>query len=394
MRDVVRKFIRARFTDTKWLHRCIVYMVWVLFCTGLFFLFYAYIAELSQNASVRIFESLAVQVAAFCIGLGAMYAVSRFRYQIYRRYLFILMMFSGIAMLALVTPLAIERNGAVRWIDLGLLQFQPSEMVKLACILFFAYLFTDPKIRQCSRRLIGYTLAVFAVLGLLSWAQPDYGTALIIVSAVLGMALIARLPKSWWLVMLALGVMSVSFLVLTPSYISTRVSTFYDIHFSELTPEQRYGVAYQPLQNLKAVRVGGALGQGPGFVAQTSQLDIPELTTDSIFALVAAETGFLGSTLVILLFLFFFTLCYTVADITRDVFGKYLVVGITTMFASQFFINILVVLALPATGIPLIFFSRGGTSLLMTLVAIGIILSVLRQQQKKRTLYHGSLEEG
>ncbi len=388
MRNIIRRWITTK--DT--LRQLIIYMVFALFLAGLVFLFYAYVVEASRYASsFSIFPQLGVQIVAFVLGIGIMYAVSRIRYQVYAKHIFTICILSGAAMLTLLTPLAIERNGATRWIDLGILQFQPSEIMKLAFILFFAYLFTQADIRNNVTKLIGITIGAFMVLAAASWLQPDYGTALIIGVTVLGMAIVARLPMRWWVVILVSGLIGVGTIVFSQSYISTRITTFYDIHFGELTPEQRYGVAYQPLQNLKAVRIGGITGQGLGFTAQSSQLSIPELTTDSIFALVAAETGFIGSVVVILAFLFFFILCYTVADITRDTFGKYVVVGISTLFAAQFFINILVVLALPATGIPLIFFSKGGTSLLMTLTAIGIIINVLRQQSAKRDIYRGSL---
>ena len=387
----MREYIHTLLHDADRLRGTIHGIVLVLFGIGFFFLFYAYIAEASRNPSVSIFTGLGVQLAAFAVGLGLLHGFSKIRYQLYRRHIFTISIFSGLAMLALITPLAIERNSAVRWIDLGIMQFQPSEIMKLVFILFFAFLFTHPTVRRNIWRFIGYTGAAFAVLGITSFLQPDFGTAFIIASAVLGMALVARLPRMWWAVVAVVGMFAVVSVATVPSYISTRISTFYDIHFGELTPEQRYGVAYQPLQTLKAVRVGGAVGQGPGFVAQTSQLDIPEITTDSIFALVAAETGFIGSMGIILLFSVFFFLCYTAARHAKDAFGAYITVGITTLFASQFFINILVVLALPATGIPLIFFSRGGTSLVMTLIAVGIILNVLRQRQSRRSPYRGSL---
>ena len=359
---------------------------------GLFFLFYAYIAEAIKLPNTKIFNNLGVQIAAFGVGLLAMYLVSRLKYQLYRRHIFLVGALSLVSMLLLLTPLAIERNGAVRWLDLGIIQFQPSEMLKLAFVLFFAFLFTQKDIRNNVKKLLGFTVAGFAVLLGTSVLQPDYGAAVIIGSAIMGMAIIARLPKIWWISIIStLIVATVAVSFIAPSYIANRFKVFYDVNFGELTPEQRYGEAYHSLQNLEAVRVGGLLGQGPGYVAQSSHLSIPEVTTDSIFALIAAEVGFIGSLILIILFLCFFLLCYTIADFTKDPFGKYVVVGITTLFAAQFFVNILVVLGLPATGIPLIFFSRGGSSLVITLASIGIILNVLKQKPTRREIYRGEL---
>lgn len=388
----MQQLIRTYITSKEHLRRLIFLIIGVLFCMGLFFLFYAYIAEAVRSPSVNIFKNIGVQIAAFVVGLVGMYAVSQLRYQVYRRHIFLIGAFSLFAMLALITPLAIERNGAVRWIDLGVLQFQPSEILKLAFVLFFAFLFTQKSIRNNVKKLISYTAAGFVLLLVASVLQPDYGLAVIIGSAVMGMAIIARLPKTWWIAIVGtLIVASIALSFVAPSYIVSRFRVFYDVNFGELTPEQRYGEAYHSLQNLEAVRVGGVIGQGPGYVAQSSHLSIPEVTTDSIFALIAAETGFIGSLILITLFLFFFLLCYTIADFTKDSFGKYVVVGITTLFAVQFFINILVVLGLPATGIPLIFFSRGGSSLVITLASVGIILNVLKQKSTKREIYRGSL---
>ena len=389
----MRKLIRRYITSKEHLRRLIFLMIGVLFCMGLFFLFYAYVAEaIKSSSSVSIFQNIGVQVAAFAVGLICMYVISRLRYQVYRKHIFIIGVLSLASMLALLTPFAIERNGAVRWIDLGILQFQPSEILKIGFVLFFAFLFTQKSIRDNIKKLLGYTAAGFFVLLVVSMLQPDYGLAVIVGSAVMGIAVIARLPKTWWVVIVGgLFVASVGLSFVAPSYIVSRFRVFYDVNFGVLTPEQRYGEAYHSLQNLEAVRVGGVIGQGPGYVAQSSHLSIPEVTTDSIFALIAAEVGFIGSLILILVFLFFFLVCYTIADFTKDPFGRYVVVGITTLFAVQFFVNILVVLGLPATGIPLIFFSRGGSSLVLTLASVGIILNVLGQKSTKRDLYRGSL---
>lgn len=386
----MREFIRGHITGVKHLRRLILITVGVLFAVGLFFLFYAYIAETVRYASVSVFRGLAVQVAAFIIGLGALFAVSHLKYQIYRRHILFISAMSLFSMLFLITPLAIERNGAVRWVDLGFFQFQPSELLKVAIVLFFAVLLTNEDIRSSWKKMLLYGGGALTFFFFISVLQPDYGTFAIVTVAVAGMALVANLPKKWWLWITGAGVLLFgALLLLAPSYLTNRFEVFYDINFGELTAEERYGGAYHALQNLEAVRVGGIIGQGPGYVAQSSHLSIPEVTTDSVFALIAAETGFVGSSMVISLFLFFFLLCYIAADFTRDPFGKYVIVGITTLFAVQFFVNILAVLGFPATGIPLIFFSRGGTSLFVTLVSVGIILNILRQQSTRRQIDRG-----
>ena len=388
MKQIIRKWI----TTKDQLQRLIWGAATGLFCIGLFFLFYAYVAEATKAVTTNIFHSLGIQAVAFATGLFVMYLVSRIRYQIYRKFIFFISGFAVITMLTLITPLAVERNGAIRWIDLGITQFQPSEVMKIALVLLFAFIFTHKAVRENVKKLITYSMLGFFALMLASVLQPDYGTVAIVGSAIMGMALIAQLPKAWWFTIIgSVVVMAVGVGVFAPSYLTNRFEVFYDVNFGEITAEERYGEAYHALQNLEAVRVGGLFGQGPGYVAQSTHLNIPELTTDSTFALIAAETGFIGSVTLITCFLLFFMLCYTIADFTKDPFGKYIVVGITTLLAAQFFVNILVVLGFPATGIPLIFISRGGSSLLITLAAVGIILNVLRQQPMQREIYRGPL---
>ena len=364
----------------------------ILFGVGLYFLFYAYTVEATNQQNILIFRELAIQVISFLVGMVLLFIATRIRYQLYHRFILLVGTASCLMMLSLLSSFAVERNGAVRWIDFGIFQFQPSEAFKIGFILLFAYLFSNKRLRGNVKELIAYTLGAFSILVVISILQPDYGTMLILGVVILSMAVIAKLPRMWWVVIAVAGLIGGSIIATTPEHVVTRIDTFYTLHFGEFTAEQRYGNAYHALQNIHAVRTGGFFGQGSGHIAQSSELNIPEVSTDSIFALVAAETGFLGSFLLILLFLYFFFLCYSVAEQTKDPFGRFLVAGITTMFAVQFFINILVVLGFPVTGIPLIFFSRGGSSLVLTMISVGIIINVLSQQSPRRSVYHGSLQ--
>lgn len=388
MRALFKKLVRQR----SQLEQMIWVSVFTLFLLGVIFLFYSYIAEAAKDPSIGIFKDLGIQIVAFGVGIAAMYGVSRIRYYVFARHIAIISALSVAAMTLLVTPLALMRNSAVRWIDLGFTQFQPSEIMKLGIVLFFAFIFTRRSIRENTLLLLLYSFGAFAFLGVTAYLQPDYGTVFIVGSAVIGIALVARLPITWWVVMLVTGLMAITALIVTaPTYLVSRFEVFYNVNFGEVTTGQRYGEAYHALQNLEAVRTGGFFGQGFGHIAQNYSLNIPEITTDSIFALIASEVGFLGSLFIILCFLFFLFLLYSLADITKEPFGKCLVVGIATLLAVQFFVNILVVLGIPATGIPLPFFSRGGSSLVITLVSVGIILSVLRQQIIWKDIYRGPL---
>ena len=386
MRALFKKCIRQR----SHLEQLIWVSVFVLFCFGIIFLFYAYIAEASKDASVQVFKDLGTQIVAFGVGIAVMYGIAQLHYSAYARHIAAVSAFSVLVMTLLVTPFAIARNSAVRWVDIGFTQFQPSEIMKLGMVIFFAFIFTRPSVRNHTPKLLLCSFGAFGFLAAAAYFQPDYGAVLIVCSAVVGMALISRLPSTWWLTMIAAALLAAGALFVTaPTYLVSRFEVFYNVNFGEVAPGQRYGEAYHALQNLGAVRTGGLFGQGFGYIAQNDSLNVPEITTDSVFALVASEVGFVGSVFIIACFLFFLFLLYALADATREPFGKCLVVGIATLLAAQFFVNILVVLGFPATGIPLPFFSRGGSSLVITLASIGIVLSVLRQQRIRQDVYRG-----
>lgn len=384
----MRVLLKRHFPTTTKIQNTILILVSLLFITGLTFLFFAYIAESVQSSSsINISRYIGTQAVAFIVGLVSLLIVSRFNYFEYARYVFILL-FISILLMASLLAFGIEANGAVRWIDLGFVQFQPSEVMKVVVIIYFAFIFSNRKIRENLKDTLLYSsfgLVYIAVAGIL---QPDFGTMVIILGAIIGMAIIAGLPKRLWQIGIGLGLalIPISFFLL-PEYITARFITFYNIYIGELSRLDIRGSAYHALENLEAVRVGGLFGQGLGYVSKSTNLKIPELSTDSIFALVAAEIGFIGSFAIISAFLFLFLLFYYIADLTKDLFGKYLVVGLATLLSAQFLINILVVLGLPATGVPLIFFSRGGSSIVITMITIGIILSVLRQQKISRDIY-------
>ncbi|MDE0243433.1 MAG: FtsW/RodA/SpoVE family cell cycle protein [Candidatus Kaiserbacteria bacterium] len=383
-----KKYIRRR----DQLEQMIWISVFTLFFLGIIFLFYAYISEATKDTSVDVFRELGTQIVAFGVGIAVMYGVAQLRYYVLARHIAVISAISVLAMTLLITPLAIARNSAVRWVDLGFTQFQPSEVMKLGIVLFFAFVFTRPSVREHLSKMLLYSFGAFSFLAATAYLQPDYGTVLIVGSAVISMALVSKLPRMWWVVMFVAGTLATTTLfVVAPTYLENRFHVFYNVNFGEVSPTQRYGEAYHTLQNLEAVQTGGLFGQGLGHVSQNVSLSVPEITTDSIFALVAAEVGFLGSIFIILCFLFLLYLFYALADITKEPFGKCVVVGIATLLAAQFFVNILVVLGFPATGIPLPFFSRGGSSIVITLLSVGIVLSVLRQQIIRQDVYRGPL---
>lgn len=384
----MRSILKRYFTTTEKIRNTILCMTFILFLVGLLFLFFAYIAESVQISNdVMVVKQIGIQIISFLIGCVAILFLYNFNYLFYKKHIFLLVFLSILFMMSLLA-IGIEANGAVRWIDLGIIQFQPSEIMKIVMVIYFAFVFSNRKIKENYKSMMAYSAFGLAYIIIASILQPDFGTMIIIFTAIAGIAIISDLPKRVWQIVVALTFLIIPpIFFFLPEYISTRFKTFYNIYIGELSRVDIRGSAYHALENLEAVRVGGVFGQGVGYVSKSTNLQIPELSTDSIFALIAAEVGFLGSVIIILSFTFLFLTFYYVADLTKDLFGKYLVVGLATLLSVQFVINILVVLGLPATGVPLLLFSRGGSSILATMCVIGIILNVLKKQKISKDIY-------
>ena len=354
-----------------------------LFLVGLVFLFSALINESHLLGVEIIWKGMSLQVLAFALGVVLLLIVSLIDTTVYLKYFPWIALASIIGMLLLLTPLGIESNGAVRWLDLGFITFQPSEVMKFALIIFFAALFSGKIKNISSSALAWFFVGGFLFLALATVLQPDYGTSVIICLAIFAMMLVSNLSVRLKMLITGIPVLMGGLLVgIAPDYIGNRLSVFYDVNFGTVSEIDRYGDAYHTLQNLESVKSGGLVGDGLNSFAQTTDYTIPEITTDSIFALVASEVGFIGSSIIIIIFLFLMFLFFTVAQTTRDTFARLLVVGISTIIGIQFFINLLVVLGLPSTGVPLLFFSRGGSALLVTLAAVGVIRSVLLRSKQ------------
>ncbi len=275
--------------------------------------------------------------------------------------------------LVFIPGLAVTSAGASRWIGLGPITVQPTEIVKLAFILYLAALFevkgTD--IRSFSKSVIPF-LIIMSVICALIVLQPDVGTlmSIIIIAAAMIFAGGFRL-----LHIAGLGLAGVAFfliLVNTATYRLNRIITY--LH-PELDPQ---GVGYQINQALLAVGSGGLWGLGFGRSRQKYQF-LPEPAGDSIFAIMAEELGLIRIILVLIAFAIIAWRGFAIAQRAPDIFGRLLAVGITTWITSQTFINAGSILAItPLTGIPLPFISYGGSSLVMMLLAAGILLNISR----------------
>ena len=329
------------------------------------------------------FKRQAIFAAA---GVVAMLVVGRFNYQRWRGAAKILMVLAIFLLLLVIIPgVGITKNNATRWLGIdGVLTFQPSEIAKLAVIVYFADSISKKKERMRDLREgvlpYGVWLAVIAVLMLL---EPHLSGTILIVGTGAIMMAVGGMPA--WLIGAGVGGVAAAawgFVALVDagiiSYGASRINMWHDPWLDSSDD------GYQMVQSLIAIGSGGLLGTGLGKGRQKF-LYLPEESNDFIFSTVCEELGLIGASLILLVFALLLLRGFWIALHARDRFGTLLVVGVMSHLGLQVFLNVAVVTGLvPATGISLPFFSYGGTALLLQLVEIGLVLSVSREIPAKR----------
>lgn len=287
----------------------------------------------------------------------------------------------GVVLLALVFAphIGFSHGGATRWLNLGPLSFQPVEFAKYTTIVYLAAWLAviKTRIQSLSQGLIPFGV-MLGIIGILLLLQPDTDSFLII--AVSGLVMYFLAGAKWRDLAIMGGVAVILFggLIAMRPYLLDRIQVF-------LHPAQdALGSSYQVQQQLIAIGSGKVMGRGFGQGIQKFKY-LPEPLGDSIFAVVGEEFGFVGSIILVLLYVMFFFRGMWIAARTRDVFGKLLVVGIVCLIVFQSFLNIASAIAVfPLGGLPLIFVSHGGTALAFALGAVGLVLNVSRLQTIKK----------
>ncbi|MTI95031.1 MAG: stage V sporulation protein E [Firmicutes bacterium] len=308
------------------------------------------------------------------LGLAAMFVCMNFNYWQWRRFVKLFFFINFILLgLVLIPGIGVARTDAQRWIDLGFMRFQPSDFTKFALVLFTAnYLVVKREMIQQFRRGL---LPVLLITGLnfgLIMLQPDLGTGLAIVGSIVVMLFGAGV-NVWHLIGLAAAAIpGIVALIWIAPYRLMRLLIFTD---PWRDPTQH---GWQIIQSLLAIGSGGFAGVGLG-ASRQKYLYLPEPWNDFIFAIICEEMGFIGGATVILLFLILIWRGFRIAMNAPDSFGQFLALGLTAIIAVQASINIGVVTgSLPVTGINLPLISYGGSSLLITLGCIGILLNISR----------------
>jgi len=325
------------------------------------------------------FSSVAINQVSFgIIGGGiALFIASTLHYRWWRQYAFYIFIATFILTCAVFIPqVGFEHGGARRWISIGSFTLQPSEFLKIGFAIYVATWLSGMKGHMQS--FMKGTVPFILLLGLVATPlllQPDTDTFLIMSASAIAMFITAGGRIRDVVIMVVCAVLLVAFLAFTRPYVMDRIQTFIN---PSLDPQ---GAGYQIKQSLIAIGSGGVVGRGFGQSIQKFEY-LPEPIGDSIFAVYAEEFGFIGSVLLVMLFAGFGLRGYRVATHAPDLFGMLLVVGIITTILAQVFLNIAAMLSLaPLSGLPLPFISHGGTALLATLGAVGIVLNVSKHQR-------------
>lgn len=298
------------------------------------------------------------------VGIAALFITSKINYKFWEKIATPIFLLSLIPLLIVLLPnLGFKALGARRWIDTGLFNFQPSEIVKLSLSFFLA------KVASKNKNAASYFLPLMVVV-ILIMLQPDLGTTLIVSTIGLSQIFVSGVSLLYFAGAIFIGFLGTLGLILISPYRKERLLTFLQMERDPL------GASYHIRQVLLGLGAGGIFGVGLG-ASRQKYLFLPEAATDSIFAVIAEELGLIGAISIIFLFVFFIYKGLKIAMNAPDSFSKVLAVGITAWIGGQAFLNIASMVALvPLTGIPLPFISYGGSSLVTVLAACGILLNI------------------
>lgn len=309
------------------------------------------------------------------VGILSMYFISKLDYKKYYKYsnkIFLICF----TLMILVLLVGTERNGSKSWFGIGSFGIQPSEFMKLSMIIFTSkYLFNNRKevsnIKKGVIPILLLTLLIFVLIML----QPDFGTGVILIMGVIGLLFVGGVDLKFFLKIALIGVLGVIGLIAMAPYRLKRILSFLNPWSDPL------GSGFQIIQSLYAIGPGGLFGYGLGGSRQ-KHFYLPEPQTDFIFSIISEEFGFMGIMIISILFCIIIYESIVIALKCENLFGKYLAFGIIFMISFQTVLNLSVVIGLiPVTGVTLPFLSYGGSSLLITLIEMGIILNISKHQK-------------
>lgn len=310
------------------------------------------------------------------IGLVLLYIISKVDYKFYyKKASLILLICVVLLILVLIPGLGNIRNGSRSWFVVGPFSLQPSEFSKIGLIIF-----TSKYLVNSNKFLKNYKKGIFPILFILLFIfglimlEPDFGTGMIIVVSIIAMLFVAGVNMKFFLILGLVGVLGIVGLIIIAPYRMDRITSFLNPWSDPL------GTGFQIIQSLYAIGPGGLFGTGY-LNSRQKNFYLPEPQTDFIFSIISEEFGIMGVLIVIGLFSILLITCLKISLKQTDKFPKYLAFGLTFQLIVQVIMNLSVVIGLiPVTGVTLPFLSYGGSSLLTSLVAIGIILNIEKEE--------------
>ena len=354
------------------------FSVMVLLCTGL-----VMVASASSYYALTEFNNsnhfLVRQLFFAVIGVVAMLVVSKINYRIYSKFAYVIYAFVLFLMVLVLVPgIGTEVNGARRWIDLKITTFQPSELMKISIVIVLSTYIVNNYKKLTSIPKYIVPAIFFAIVCIVMFFQ-NHLSGMIVMAFITGIIFLAsgmKLEAKYVVPIILIGLIAVGGFLFAKGFRMDRITSF-------LNPEDDItGSNWQASQSLYAIGSGGLFGRGLGQSRQ-KYLWLPEAQNDFIFAVTAEELGFIGSTIIVLIFGYFIVRGIRTALKCNDLFGMLIATGITAMFGFQIIVNIAVVTkSMPVTGMPLPFFSYGGTAIAVNLGTVGILLNISRHTSK------------
>ncbi len=331
-----------------------------------------------QDIDGAAFYYVRQQLIAVAVGLLVAIVASLLDYDLYRRFQWLLYALAVFIVVA-VLPLGENVNGATRWIDLGFTRFQPSSAAVLLLALSIGAFLSDRMELLGSKRVTFIVLFLAAVPAFFVYREPDFGSAMIIVVLALAMLYFYGTPWTHFAVMggtavvgfvVALKVLPLAGIHLIQQYQIDRLFVFVN------PGHDSSGTGYNVIQSMIAVGSGALTGRG-NMATQTTLDFLPEHHTDFIFAVISERNGFLGATVLLVLYALFIWRALRIAVLARDMYGSILAGGIGVLVLFQVFVNIgMTIGIMPVTGIPLPFISYGGTAMIAFLILVGLLQAI------------------
>lgn len=335
----------------------------------------AYASSATNNDSFFYFKR---QLRWAILGSVGMFITANYDYRKLRNLTMPVLAVSVLLLVLVLVPgIGKKINDARRWIYIGPINFQPSEIAKITMIVFFAHSLSKNYTELKSLGVFMFYICIVGAVAFLIMLEPHFSCTMLIVLTLMIMLFVAGARISHFMLLAAPACVGIGALVAIAPYRMARVTTFLD-PFKDIQ-----GKGWQIVQSLYAIGSGGLFGAGLGQSRQ-KYLNIPEPQNDFIFSILAEEFGLLGCIIVIALFLFLIVRGIRIALKAPDMFGMLLATGIVSMIAIQAMVNIAVVTSsMPVTGMPLPFFSYGGTALAITLSEMGIVLNISKHIERQ-----------